>query len=44
MAGTVGSQLFYSADEVARTILYLASDESARLTGVEVVMDRGHTA
>jgi NAD(P)-dependent dehydrogenase (short-subunit alcohol dehydrogenase family) len=43
MAGSVGSQQFYSADEVARTILYLASDESAHLTGIEVVMDRGHT-
>jgi NAD(P)-dependent dehydrogenase (short-subunit alcohol dehydrogenase family) len=43
MAGSVPSQQFFSADEVARTILYLASDESAHLTGVELVMDRGHT-
>ncbi len=43
MAGGVGSQQFYSADDVARTILYLACDEAAHLTGIEVVMDRGHT-
>jgi hypothetical protein len=43
MAGPVASQQFFSAEEVARTILYLASDESAHLTGIEVVMDRGHT-
>jgi NAD(P)-dependent dehydrogenase (short-subunit alcohol dehydrogenase family) len=43
MAGSVPSQQFYSAEEVARTVLYLASDESAHVTGVEVVMDRGHT-
>src|SRR5262249_3084022 len=28
MAGSAASQQFYTADEVARTILYLASDES----------------
>jgi NAD(P)-dependent dehydrogenase (short-subunit alcohol dehydrogenase family) len=44
MAGPVASQQFYSAEEVARTVLFLACDESAHLTGVEVVMDRGHTA
>ncbi len=44
LAGPVGSQQFFPAEEVARTILFLASDESAHLTGVEVVMDRGHTA
>jgi NAD(P)-dependent dehydrogenase (short-subunit alcohol dehydrogenase family) len=43
MAGDVPSQQFFSAAEVARTVLYLASDESAHLTGVELVMDRGHT-
>jgi NAD(P)-dependent dehydrogenase (short-subunit alcohol dehydrogenase family) len=43
MAGAVPSQQFFAADEVAQTILYLASDESAHLTGVELVMDRGHT-
>jgi NAD(P)-dependent dehydrogenase (short-subunit alcohol dehydrogenase family) len=43
MAGSVPSQQFYAADEVARTVLYLASDESSHLTGVEVIMDRGHT-
>jgi hypothetical protein len=32
-----------TAKEVARTVLYLASDESAHLSGVELVMDRGHT-
>jgi NAD(P)-dependent dehydrogenase (short-subunit alcohol dehydrogenase family) len=43
MAGSVPSQQFFSAEEVARTVLYLASDESSHLTGVELVMDRGHT-
>jgi NAD(P)-dependent dehydrogenase (short-subunit alcohol dehydrogenase family) len=43
LAGSVPSQQFFSADEVARTVLYLASDESAHLSGVEIVMDRGHT-
>jgi NAD(P)-dependent dehydrogenase (short-subunit alcohol dehydrogenase family) len=43
MAGVVPSQQFFSAEDIARTILYLASDESAHLTGIEVVMDRGHT-
>jgi NAD(P)-dependent dehydrogenase (short-subunit alcohol dehydrogenase family) len=43
MAGPVPSQQFFSAEEVARTVLHLASDEASHLTGVEVVMDRGHT-
>jgi NAD(P)-dependent dehydrogenase (short-subunit alcohol dehydrogenase family) len=43
VAGPVGSHQFFAAEEVARTILYLASDESSHLSGVEVVMDRGHT-
>jgi NAD(P)-dependent dehydrogenase (short-subunit alcohol dehydrogenase family) len=43
LAGSVPSQQFFSAEEVARTVLYLASDESSHLSGVEVVMDRGHT-
>ena len=43
LAGPAPSQQFFAAEEVARTIFYLASDESSHLTGVEVVMDRGHT-
>jgi NAD(P)-dependent dehydrogenase (short-subunit alcohol dehydrogenase family) len=43
MAGSVPSQQFFTAEDVARTILFLASDESAHLSGVEMVMDRGHT-
>jgi NAD(P)-dependent dehydrogenase (short-subunit alcohol dehydrogenase family) len=43
MAGAVPSQQFFSAEDIARTIVYLATDESAHLTGIEVVMDRGHT-
>jgi NAD(P)-dependent dehydrogenase (short-subunit alcohol dehydrogenase family) len=43
MAGPAASQQFFAAEEVARTVLYLASDESAHLSGVELVMDRGHT-
>jgi NAD(P)-dependent dehydrogenase (short-subunit alcohol dehydrogenase family) len=43
LAGPVPSQQFFAAEEVARTIFYLASDESSHLSGVELVMDRGHT-
>lgn len=43
LAGPAPSQQFYTAEEVARTVLFLASDESAHLSGVELVMDRGHT-
>src|SRR5205085_2303528 len=43
MAGVAPAQQFFSAEEVARTVLYLASEESAHLSGVELVMDRGHT-
>ena len=43
MAGPALSHRFYSAEEVARTILFLASDESSHLTGTEVIMDRGQT-
>jgi 3(or 17)beta-hydroxysteroid dehydrogenase len=43
LAGTVPSQQFFAAEDVARTVLYLASDESSHLSGVELVMDRGHT-
>jgi NAD(P)-dependent dehydrogenase (short-subunit alcohol dehydrogenase family) len=42
MAGTAASQRFFSAEEVARTILYLASDESSPLSGVELVIAQGH--
>jgi NAD(P)-dependent dehydrogenase (short-subunit alcohol dehydrogenase family) len=44
MTGSTGSQQFFSAEEVARTILYLASDESSHLNGVEIVMAQGHVA
>lgn len=43
MADDTPSHRFFSPDEVAETILYLASDESAHLTGTEIVLDRGHT-
>ena len=43
LAGAAPSQQFFAAEEVARTVLYLASDESSHLSGVELVMDRGHT-
>lgn len=42
MAGTAASQRFFTPEEVARTILYLASDESSHLTGVEIVIAQGH--
>ena len=43
MAGDTPSHQFYTPEEVAETILYLASDESSHLTGTEIVLDRGHT-
>jgi NAD(P)-dependent dehydrogenase (short-subunit alcohol dehydrogenase family) len=43
LSGTSPSQQFFSAEEIARTILYLASDDSAHLSGVEIVVDRGHS-
>lgn len=43
MEGANASQKFFTAEEVASTIVYLASDESSHLTGTEVVLDRGHT-
>ena len=43
MAGDTPSHQFFSPEEVAQTILYLASDESSHLTGTEIVLDRGHT-
>jgi NAD(P)-dependent dehydrogenase (short-subunit alcohol dehydrogenase family) len=43
LAGPAPSQQFFTAKEVARTVLYLASDESSHVSGVELVMDRGHT-
>jgi 3(or 17)beta-hydroxysteroid dehydrogenase len=43
MAGDVPSQQFFTSEDVAQTILYLASDESSHLTGIEIVMDWGHT-
>ncbi len=43
MAGDTPSHQFFTPEEVAETILYLASDESSHLTGTEIVMDRGHT-
>lgn len=43
MEGEAASQKFFTAEEVASTILYLASEESAHLTGTEIVLDRGHS-
>jgi NAD(P)-dependent dehydrogenase (short-subunit alcohol dehydrogenase family) len=43
MEGDAASQRFFTAEDVAETILYLASDASSQLTGVEIVLDRGHT-
>jgi 3(or 17)beta-hydroxysteroid dehydrogenase len=42
MSGTAPSNQFTSPEDIARTILYLASDESAHLTGVELVIAQGH--
>jgi NAD(P)-dependent dehydrogenase (short-subunit alcohol dehydrogenase family) len=43
MTGPAPSHQFFTAEEVARTVAYLASDESSHLTGVEIILDRGHT-
>lgn len=43
LAGDVASQQFASAEQVAETVLYLASDESAHLNGAEIVLDHGHS-
>ncbi len=43
VAGPAPSQQFFTAEEVARAVLYLAPDESAHRSGVELIMDRGHT-
>ena len=42
MAGTSASNQFSSPEDIARTILYLASDDSVHLTGVELVISHGH--
>jgi NAD(P)-dependent dehydrogenase (short-subunit alcohol dehydrogenase family) len=42
LAGNSASNQFSSPEDIARTILYLASDESAHLNGVELVIAQGH--
>jgi NAD(P)-dependent dehydrogenase (short-subunit alcohol dehydrogenase family) len=42
LAGTSASNQYSCPEDIAQTILYLASDESAHLTGVELVIARGH--
>jgi NAD(P)-dependent dehydrogenase (short-subunit alcohol dehydrogenase family) len=42
LAGSSASNQFSSPEDIARTILYLASDDSAHLTGVELVIAQGH--
>ena len=43
VAGDVPSQEFYSPEEIASTILFLASDEPLQISGAEIVMDRGRS-
>jgi 3alpha(or 20beta)-hydroxysteroid dehydrogenase len=33
-----------SPDDVARTILFMSSEDSAMVTGTELIVDGGHTA
>ena len=42
MAAGVPSQEFIEPEEVAKTVLFLASNESSHLTGVEIVLDKGY--
>jgi 3(or 17)beta-hydroxysteroid dehydrogenase len=42
MAGKSASRAYSTPEEIARTILYLASDESSHLTGTELVIAQGH--
>jgi NAD(P)-dependent dehydrogenase (short-subunit alcohol dehydrogenase family) len=42
MAGKAPSRQYATAEDIARTILYLASDESSHLTGTELVIANGH--
>jgi NAD(P)-dependent dehydrogenase (short-subunit alcohol dehydrogenase family) len=42
MAGSSASNRFSAPEDIARTILFLASDESAYLNGVELVIAEGH--
>lgn len=42
ITGGMPSRAFFTADEVARSILYLASDEASHLNGIEMVLARGH--
>lgn len=44
IAGDTPSHQFFLPEQVAESILYLASDASAHLTGTEVVLDRGHSS
>jgi NAD(P)-dependent dehydrogenase (short-subunit alcohol dehydrogenase family) len=42
MAGPEGRDRFATAEDVARAILFLASDDARTITGVELVVDRGY--
>jgi 3(or 17)beta-hydroxysteroid dehydrogenase len=42
LGGNKPSEQFATPEEIAETIVFLASDESSHLTGVELVIARGH--
>lgn len=42
MAGKSASRQYSTPEDIAKSILYFASDESSHLTGTELVIAQGH--
>lgn len=43
LSGDKASTAFFEPDEIAKTILYLASDDATHISGTEIIMDRGNS-